>query len=603
MSTRGLKKRKDRVVWTQVMMDAAVKAVQDGLSVKSAAANNNIPRKTLADYLKRGAPQKLNTGPKLVFTSKQELELVGRITRLQKIGFPLTRDDIRRLAYDLSILLKISNRFGQTSVSSKRAGPDWFRSFMKRHPTLSYRTSETMSYGRGAGLNRTVVASFYELLSETVQKEMLGPQNIFNMDESGLQLTTRAGQVIAEKGSKRIPQLASGEKGKTVSYIACCSATGVFLPPYVIFKGVRAKEEFSDGLPPGSEYTMTDSGYAQAKTFSDFINFFLKHKPAGKTLLILDGHSSHVDLNGFVNAENAGVMLMLLPAHTSHELQPLDKSVFKAIKQCYYTQARAWHAQNPGRCLSKISFSDVFTPAWNKGASRENAVAGFRAIGIYPLNPNSISDSAFAPSDVSDRPLTVPSMTPIVSDCVPPVIPQLPSDSSLSNPALVLPDDKDHEPSTSVEGLPSQVETPSKLQSSLMESSFSSLTETPKIVRKITTRPSINKKAILLSLENMPKPKALKTKLPKADKKTKMNPVCLKPNVTSKKNQGKKRQAKNTNAAQVDTEPCANCGRLYDDPDFREFFWVQCLICKLWYHEICDDSCHISGTCDKCRTG
>ena len=40
-------------------------------------------------------------------------------------------------------------------------------------------------------------------------------------------------------------------KGETVSVVACCSATGEFLPPYVIFKGVHKREELGDGLPPG----------------------------------------------------------------------------------------------------------------------------------------------------------------------------------------------------------------------------------------------------------------------------------------------------------------------------------------------------------------
>lgn len=49
------------------------------------------------------------------------------------------------------------------------------------------------------------------------------------------------------------------------------------------------------------------------------------------------------------------------------------------------------------------SFSDVFTPAWNKAATRENAVAGFEASGIWPLNPRRIRDSAFDTSAPSER--------------------------------------------------------------------------------------------------------------------------------------------------------------------------------------------------------
>ena len=41
----------------------------------------------------------------------------------------------------------------------------------------------------------------------------------------------------------------------------------MFVPPIVIFKGVRNKPEFSDGLPAGSQALMTDTGYAKVGTF------------------------------------------------------------------------------------------------------------------------------------------------------------------------------------------------------------------------------------------------------------------------------------------------------------------------------------------------
>jgi len=104
-----------------------------------------------------------------------------------------------------------------------------------------------------------------------------------------------------------VPQLATGEKGETVSLIAYCSATGVFLPPFLIFKGVRGKPEFGDGLPVGSQFVMTQSGYAQSETFQQFITFFLCHKPAGNCLIIMDGHRCHIDAEAFGIAEQNSI--------------------------------------------------------------------------------------------------------------------------------------------------------------------------------------------------------------------------------------------------------------------------------------------------------
>ena len=52
-------------------------------------------------------------------------------------------------------------------------------------------------------------------------------------------------------------------------------------------------------------------------------------------------------------------------------------------------------------CSRVLAF--FFAPAWNKSATRENAISGFHSTGIYPLNPLAILDSAFGPSEASDR--------------------------------------------------------------------------------------------------------------------------------------------------------------------------------------------------------
>lgn len=47
-------------------------------------------------------------------------------------------------------------------------------------------------------------------------------------------------------------------------------------------------------------------------------------------------------------------------------------------------------------------------------------------------------------------------------------------------------------------------------------------------------------------------------------------------------------------------EPCNSCGRVYDDQEFDtfpKFPWGQCLQCKMWYHDICDETCYASGVC------
>jgi hypothetical protein len=54
--------------------------------------------------------------------------------------------------------------------------------------------------------------------------------------------------------------------------------------------------------------------------------------PASPTILIFDGHESHMSevISAFA-AEN-GITLFLLPPHSSHLLKPLDQGFFRRIK-------------------------------------------------------------------------------------------------------------------------------------------------------------------------------------------------------------------------------------------------------------------------------
>jgi hypothetical protein len=62
------------------------------------------------------------------------------------------------------------------------------------------------------------------------------PQNIFNVDEFGIQLINKLRIVVTKKGAKDVQVLTSHERVENVRVIACCSSEGQFLPPVLILK-------------------------------------------------------------------------------------------------------------------------------------------------------------------------------------------------------------------------------------------------------------------------------------------------------------------------------------------------------------------------------
>ena len=232
------------------------------------------------------------------------------------------------------------------------------------------------------------------------------PSNIFNMDETGLQLNNKPGFVIAQKGSKNVAAITSSEKGETITITSCCNAEGIFIPPVCIFKGKNKKAEFEDNSPPGATVYMNEkSAYINTNLFFMWLkNHFLPRKPSGKVILVLDGHSTHcnsVEMLEF--AEGHEIILLCLPGHTTQFLQPLDRSFFKSLKSNFNKATAHFMRTNPTRKITRLVFGKLFPQAWSLSAVAGNAIAGFRAIGIFPLNANAIPDYAFLSDDADLR--------------------------------------------------------------------------------------------------------------------------------------------------------------------------------------------------------
>ena len=119
-------------------------AIQNNqMSVRLATVSFGIPKKTLERRVKSSNKTKL--GPHSVFGSAHEQRLVRHIKEMQKSGFPLTRDDLRSMAYKCAVQLGIKHRFNK---EDEKAGYVWLQSFLTRHSDISIRKAEGLSLAR-----------------------------------------------------------------------------------------------------------------------------------------------------------------------------------------------------------------------------------------------------------------------------------------------------------------------------------------------------------------------------------------------------------------------------------------------------------------------
>lgn len=412
---RKYKCRGLRGVWSEEDMNKAVTdVVKKGWSVKQSALVHNIPRLTLRRHViksRAGLTPKKRLGRPSILSAEQESELVDLVKTMVKRLFGLNQMDIRRLVYQYCDSNNIRNNF---SKKDSCAGRDWFEAFMNRHQDLSVRTPEPTSVQRAIGFNTAKARMFFDVLGKLLFDEngmrLIPEAQIYNVDESGYTIVHKPSKVVAQKGQRGVGAITSAERGQTITAVCCMSAAGHFVPPLLLFPRKRIKEELMDRAPIGSIAAASPSGWINEEIFAQWFDHFIsvvqpRMRPQ-PTLLILDGHSSHMkNLPVILKARQNNVKILSLPSHSTHRLQPLDVGFFKSLNTFYDAAVQNWIRQH-ARPVSVWQVAELFAEAYGRAANLKNAQNGFKECGINPYEPNKFDDEDFLPSQLTDRPET-----------------------------------------------------------------------------------------------------------------------------------------------------------------------------------------------------
>lgn len=208
------------------------------------------------------------------------------------------------------------------------------------------------------------------MIEETLEKKDLHdkPAQIFNLNEMGMPLDLAPPQVVAGRGMKNPSAPSSGDKSQ-ITVLACCSASGYTIPPFVILDRLSLTPELTEGEVPGTIYGLSKKGWIDGELFELwFCRHFLAYVPPVRPLLLLmDGHSSHYQPAVITRAAEEGVILFTLPPHTSHLTQPLDKGCFGPLKRYWREERWNYVCGNLGKVVTRYQFSRLFRAAWEKG--------------------------------------------------------------------------------------------------------------------------------------------------------------------------------------------------------------------------------------------
>ena len=147
---------------------------------------------------------------------------------------------------------------GRVAVAFKNniPGDDFIRSFMTRN-NLTRRTAGNIKRAR-AKVNSEVIREYFSNLEETIKD--LPANCIFNFDETNITDNPGEKKVLVPRGTRRVERVQEHSK-MSVSLMCCGSASGAFLPPFVVYKAQNLYENWTKGGPDGAGYACSKSGW------------------------------------------------------------------------------------------------------------------------------------------------------------------------------------------------------------------------------------------------------------------------------------------------------------------------------------------------------
>ena len=152
-----------------------------------------------------------------MLTPAEECMLADWLFDIAKIGYG-------RLTQELRIVVKtILDEDGwKNPFKDNMPGYEWLQSFLKRHPEISIRQSESLSTCRAKGCSPEVLDQWFNDFEIFLKEHNLTnkAECIWNADESGFPLQHRTGRVMAPRGAKCVYSLSNPSKQQITTLVS-----------------------------------------------------------------------------------------------------------------------------------------------------------------------------------------------------------------------------------------------------------------------------------------------------------------------------------------------------------------------------------------------
>jgi hypothetical protein len=369
--------------FTEKDISAALQMVADGVSVNKAAEACGINRSTLQGRVKGSTTPREAQKSRQKLSDVQEKRLRDWIIVQADLGCPVSHQQVREFASKIAV----RNGFPEG------VGKNWLQGFLSRNTDIRTLKGKKIDSERYNGASSELIKAFFMLLMMPAIR-IIKQKNRYNVDEVGMmEGIGMNGLFLGHKDKKSVLIRQPGSRS-WITILECISATGKVLRPAVIFKGKTVQQQhFPEDLDflDGWEFSCSENGWTSNKLALVWLRkvFIPSTKPENKNeprLLILDGHGSHMTEEFLWECYNNNIYLLFLPAHASHVLQPLDVAVFGPLKRAYRRLLSDLSSIADSSHIGNITFLYTYDKARKEAITKSNALAGFKATGLWPVN-------------------------------------------------------------------------------------------------------------------------------------------------------------------------------------------------------------------------
>nr|XP_033334412.1 uncharacterized protein LOC117225185 [Megalopta genalis]XP_033334413.1 uncharacterized protein LOC117225185 [Megalopta genalis] len=385
--------KKHRKNYAPESLEKAVKAVNEGISLRKAAQMHCVPVTSIFRAAKNPTKIRSKCGPPTILTEQEEQDIIQWILYRAERGYPVRKEEL--LDSVQSYVTKLGRR---TPFTHGRPGRHWYEKLCKRHPNITVRTSQNLSMTRASVTEENLRGWFGEIKTYLHSKNLIDihPSRVYNCDETNVELTPKPDRVLTKKGAHTVYTVLDANEKESFTTLFMYNAEGLRAPPMILYSYKENEpNKILENSPSEWGIGVSENGWMTIETFYEYItNIFypwlLKTNIEFPIILYLGGHSSLVTIPLFQFCREKRIEIIALYPNATHIIQPLDIAVFHPFKDIWKETLSKWEVENVSK-VRKEQFPLVLQKALQSyTAEKMNVQGGFKASGLMPFNPEAV---------------------------------------------------------------------------------------------------------------------------------------------------------------------------------------------------------------------